>query len=78
MRFLCELSPRATMYELNWPANSLLGGELALAVDGGRMGGRVLAVRGLAGAVEDVVRGEVDEPGGGAPRRRHHEYFLAL
>ena len=30
MRFLCELSPRTTMYELNCPAISLLGGELAL------------------------------------------------
>jgi len=35
MRFLCELSPRATMYELNWPAISLLGGELALPNPGG-------------------------------------------
>ena len=34
MRFLCELSPRATKYELNWPAISLLGGELALPISG--------------------------------------------
>ena len=34
MRFLCELSPRATNYELNWPAFSLLGGELALPISG--------------------------------------------
>jgi hypothetical protein len=34
MRFLYELSPRATMYELNCPAISLLGGELALPISG--------------------------------------------
>jgi hypothetical protein len=34
MRFLCELSPRTTKYELNWPAISLLGGELALPISG--------------------------------------------
>jgi hypothetical protein len=30
--FLCELSPRTATYELNWPAISLLGGELALPI----------------------------------------------
>ena len=34
MRFLCELSPRTTKYELNCPAISLLGGELALPTSG--------------------------------------------
>ena len=34
VRFLCELSPYTAMYELNWPAISLLGGELALPIPG--------------------------------------------
>jgi len=34
MRFLCELSPYTAMYELDWPAISLLGGELALPISG--------------------------------------------